>query len=343
MASREKDGLRVLCLDGGGVKGLATLQVLKKLEEIHGPLHEIFDVIAGTSTGSLIAAGIAARRLSCADMEAMYEALIPAVFTTGFASKLARAVDKGEFQDSTAVEAALQNEFGECGSLASLGTKPALLVIASKRTDEDSGYAPRVFSSYDKACDVPVWQALRCSTAANFYFQPFQIGDTHYRDGGLVANNPTKEVLRLLLDRDAAATPKIAALVSLGTGSVAAEPAPQPAPRSRPRCTFVATASEATADWSRTTSEHARALAVAASSLPYPGLDVDATHQDVIHLISVLHPTIIAPSRYIRLQPRLDFTVKLDDASRAALDHLIQAGATFADEVLEDLEDIPLS
>lgn len=348
MASRAPhDGLRVLCLDGGGVRGLTTLQVLKKVEEIHGPLHESFDVIAGTSTGALIAAGIAARRLSCAAMEALYEELIPVVFTAGFASKLARVATRGELQDSTAVEAALRHHFGECGTLADLGSTPALVVIASKRNDEDSGYTPHIFSSFDHCCDVPIWQALRCSTAASFYFRPFQVGDTHYRDGGLVANNPTKETLQLLLKRDAGATPKITALVSLGTGSVAKDsaPIPKPSSRPRPRCTFVATASEAGADWSRTTSEHSGAATAAACSLPYPGLDVDVTHQDVTQFICKLPPSLILPSSYIRLQPRLDLTVRLDDTSRAAIDHLIQAGAAFADDrdVLEELRDIPLS
>ena len=52
--------LRVLTLDGGGAKGFYTLGVLKEIEAMSGcPLHEKFDLIFGTSTGSIIAALIA--------------------------------------------------------------------------------------------------------------------------------------------------------------------------------------------------------------------------------------------------------------------------------------------
>jgi patatin-like phospholipase/acyl hydrolase len=50
----------MLSIDGGGAKGYMTLHCLAKLEEMAGqPAYEIFDCYAGTSTGSLIAAGLA--------------------------------------------------------------------------------------------------------------------------------------------------------------------------------------------------------------------------------------------------------------------------------------------
>jgi len=47
---------RILSLDGGGAKGFYTLGVLKQIEAMAGPLHEKFDLVFGTSTGSIIAA-----------------------------------------------------------------------------------------------------------------------------------------------------------------------------------------------------------------------------------------------------------------------------------------------
>ncbi|MEJ2560887.1 MAG: patatin-like phospholipase family protein, partial [Anaerolineae bacterium] len=50
----------ILSIDGGGARGYITLHCLAQLEELTGqPAHEIFDFYAGTSTGSLIAAGLA--------------------------------------------------------------------------------------------------------------------------------------------------------------------------------------------------------------------------------------------------------------------------------------------
>ena len=50
----------ILCCDGGGVKGILTLQALKKLEEKVGArCIDIFDMFAGTSTGSIIAGSLA--------------------------------------------------------------------------------------------------------------------------------------------------------------------------------------------------------------------------------------------------------------------------------------------
>jgi patatin-like phospholipase/acyl hydrolase len=50
----------VLSIDGGGVRGIIPLACLVRLERLHGaPCREQFDLIAGTSTGAVIAAGLA--------------------------------------------------------------------------------------------------------------------------------------------------------------------------------------------------------------------------------------------------------------------------------------------
>ncbi|MDE5110482.1 MAG: patatin-like phospholipase family protein, partial [Trichodesmium sp. St7_bin2_1] len=50
---------RILCLDGGGIRGIMPARILQKVEERLGsPLKNHFDLIAGTSTGSILAIGI---------------------------------------------------------------------------------------------------------------------------------------------------------------------------------------------------------------------------------------------------------------------------------------------
>lgn len=49
---------KILCIDGGGIKGIFSASVLAKYEEIYGvKMTDYFDLIAGTSTGGIIALG----------------------------------------------------------------------------------------------------------------------------------------------------------------------------------------------------------------------------------------------------------------------------------------------
>ena len=56
---------RILALDGGGIRGAATAQVLMELErDLDDSLYDSFDLIAGTSTGGLIAIYLGAKKAS---------------------------------------------------------------------------------------------------------------------------------------------------------------------------------------------------------------------------------------------------------------------------------------
>ena len=75
-----QDNRLILSIDGGGVRGILTLQLLKKLEEVAGaPCHEIFDMVAGTSTGGIIAGLIAAGK-DAKEIETLYIKLVTEVF-----------------------------------------------------------------------------------------------------------------------------------------------------------------------------------------------------------------------------------------------------------------------
>ena len=55
--------MRILSLDGGGLRGVYTLEILKKIKNDYGiEFHKYFDIIIGTSTGSIIATMLALGR-----------------------------------------------------------------------------------------------------------------------------------------------------------------------------------------------------------------------------------------------------------------------------------------
>ncbi len=70
----------IISLDGGGVRGILTLQLLKKIEEIAGiPCYQFCDMVAGTSTGAIIA-GLIAFGKTAAEIEQLYIQFVTKVF-----------------------------------------------------------------------------------------------------------------------------------------------------------------------------------------------------------------------------------------------------------------------
>src|ERR1700760_3259204 len=70
----------ILSLDGGGMRGILTIQLLKKLEEVAGiPCYQLFDMVAGTSTGGIIA-GLITTGHTALQIETLYENLVTKVF-----------------------------------------------------------------------------------------------------------------------------------------------------------------------------------------------------------------------------------------------------------------------
>jgi hypothetical protein len=82
----------LLSLDGGGVRGIMTIQLLKELERQAGaPCHQIFDMVVGTSTGGIIA-GLIASGHTALEIEDLYEKFLAKVFVK-------RSLFSGQFND----------------------------------------------------------------------------------------------------------------------------------------------------------------------------------------------------------------------------------------------------
>ena len=75
-------GVRILCMDGGGIKGFATISMLRRLEEGTGKrVHELFDLICGTSTGGILAVGVGVHKHSLERCRELYRDLGTRIFS----------------------------------------------------------------------------------------------------------------------------------------------------------------------------------------------------------------------------------------------------------------------
>ncbi|SER52156.1 Patatin-like phospholipase [Azotobacter beijerinckii] len=179
---------RILSLDGGGLRGMMTLQVLHRIESLlrqrfNDPelcLGDYFDLIAGTSTGAIIAAGLSLG-MTVGQIEDHYRALGNKVFMRSFWRR-------GLLQDSydaSAVAEALRGVYGP-GGLNRTDFRTGLLVVA-KRLDTGSTWvltnntkAKYFLPNPDRAETIPngeypLWQVVRASTAAPTFFAPEKI------------------------------------------------------------------------------------------------------------------------------------------------------------------------
>jgi len=240
---------RILALDGGGIRGLLTAGLLQRIEDLlraragGNPdfrLSDYFDLIGGTSTGSIIAAGLSLGMTA--------EEVRNSYFTLGnatFKRSLLRIGAVRQKYDAENVANALKALFKE-RTLASPDFKTGLMVM-SKRLDTGSPWpisnnpAARYFSLREGSTTVPnseypLWKVVRASTAAPYYFGPEKItiktGDAkrnlkgvigEFVDGGVSpANNPSLALVLMATIKGYAFNwamgPDQLLVVSLGTG-----------------------------------------------------------------------------------------------------------------------------
>jgi Patatin-like phospholipase len=211
-----KEPRKLLAIDGGGIRGVLSLHILSRLEELlvkqsNRPdyrLADYFDYVAGTSTGGIIAAGIALG-MSVAEILDFYLKNGAAMFDK--ASIIQRLQYK---YDSEPLAQQLKSVFGKD---TTLGAKELecllLLVMRNATTDSPWPLSNNPFAKYNDpahpACNtkLPLWQLVRASTAAPTYFPPEVImcGNKSFIfvDGGVTMyNNPTFQMfLMATVDR----------------------------------------------------------------------------------------------------------------------------------------------
>lgn len=186
----------ILSIDGGGVRGIVPLTVLKRLENEVGPLTDIFQYAAGTSTGSIIATGLtcpaADRRpkFTAVQMFDNFKDSVGSVFQRTYFQAFSSAFGlRTALYQPTGLEKVLQDTLGD----ALLREALVPLVIPSTLLKRESSY---LFTSYNPSNrDLMMRQAVRASAAAPTYFPSYTIKlggvDYDFADGGIWANNPS--------------------------------------------------------------------------------------------------------------------------------------------------------
>ncbi len=210
---------RILALDGGGVRGLITLGILKRIEDtlkvrLPNPeafrLAHYFDLIAGTSTGSIIATALALG-WTVDEVKKLYDEVCPIAFKVR-----ARGIFKPVF-DHLTIEKKLKEVLGA----EQLQSDKLLtgLMICAKRIDTGSPWvltnnpASKYWNSDDKSHkpnkEYELWMLIRASAAAPLYFEPIEVTITEkgevyneqkglFIDGGVGGfNNPSLQALKV--------------------------------------------------------------------------------------------------------------------------------------------------
>jgi hypothetical protein len=198
---------KLLALDGGGIRGVLSLGILGAIEKVVGqPLGEYFDYIGGTSTGAIIAAGLA-KGLSVQALEKFYLDFGPQMFEERFLLQRYKSL-----YSSDPLQKQLKITFGDTTTLGDM-KQPLLLVVTRNWTTDSPWPISSNANAYyndrgrpDCNLQIPLWQLVRASTAAPVYFPPevlqWDKGDSSksfvFVDGGVTPyNNPAFLLYRM--------------------------------------------------------------------------------------------------------------------------------------------------
>jgi hypothetical protein len=239
---------RLLALDGGGILGVMSLCILKRMEDQLRPLSgmggsfrlcHFFDYIAGTSTGAIIAAGLAIGK-SADELIEFYRKSGPAMFQKASLGRrfLYHAFAAEPLRDLLRKEIGAESllDMNKSGSLKTR----LLIVMRNVTTDSPWPISTNPHAKYndeslpDCNLKIPLWKLVRASTAAPTYFEPEQIefvpGDPSrcfvFEDGAVTPyNNPALLLYRMATLPEYRLPPWPVGedrlmLVSIGTGSV---------------------------------------------------------------------------------------------------------------------------
>jgi len=309
--------VNVLCIDGGGIRGLIPALVLAEIERRIGHrIAEVVDLVAGTSTGGILACGLTRRGpdgrplYSAAELAGIYVEEGPRIFERSLLKRISSVEGwLDERYEDDGLCAALERYLGEAGLSDVL---PDVLVTAYDISGRFAFFFRSAHARNDATYDFSLVQVARATAAAPSYFEPAEVTDVvgartyPLIDGGVFAVNPSMCAFADVVA--AGRESELQLMLSLGTGEHTRA------------YTFEQTRSWGQLEWAR------------------PVLDM--VFDGVADTTEFVAGTVMG-DRYVRLQTELNIASDdLDDASesnlaalRAEAEQLIAASEAELDRV----------
>ena len=307
--------IRVLAIDGGGIRGVIPARILVHIEGIlreisrdeNAKISDYFDLIAGTSTGGILTALILAPEpsYSAEDMVKLYVEHGADIFTR---SAITRFIDRnGLFHplyQHTAIEKIFEDYLGDL-KISDL-KRPCLIPTYNIETGTAT-FVSSLAILQKPSHDCLVKDVLRATTAAPTYFAPTLKGDDAFIDGGMFANNPALCAYVEATKFPSEPHAKDIMVLSLGTGSIN---------RHYPY--------ESARRWGRL-------------NWIRPALEIysSAASQTVNHQLEMIYMNKDREENYLRIEPNLnEFVVSaaMDSVTGENIEALIEVGAQMCEK-----------
>ncbi|WPG99958.1 calcium-independent phospholipase a2-gamma [Acrodontium crateriforme] len=206
-------GVRILSLDGGGIRGIVQLEVLRGIEQAIGfniPIQSLFDLIVGTGTGGMIALALSQKDRTVESCVDMFRAICEHSYTPHLhvpvVNQLVSVFRKGPKYKTKPMYAALKTAFSEEDDLFGrnthmrTGARVAMaatsvtgresILLASYRRPQDILPTYVFERPHEPEMELKVWQSVAAGLATPSHFKPFTFNSTTYLDGGLRSPNP---------------------------------------------------------------------------------------------------------------------------------------------------------
>lgn len=225
--------IRVLAIDGGGIRGIIPAMIMDEIEKRTGkPIAKLFHLIAGTSTGGILALGLTrpdprnqdSPKYTAKEAIGLYENDGARIFSRSVWHRIhSRFGLADEKYPAEGVEAVLDEYLGD----ARISDALTDVLITSYEIEQRFPFFFRSSKArQDPTYDFPMVKAARATSAAPTYFEPLKLETEetvdYYAliDGGVYANNPAMCAYVEAKTTYAEAKPEDFLLVSLGTGQL---------------------------------------------------------------------------------------------------------------------------